>query len=111
MSVEGLIPAMIVDFDVVQPVDQLSERMNILKELATHFVIKKGSRHDTNQYGHLELWQAAKSVNEKPDSMYNPWTCLASAENGYTLACMSHLNDLIERSREVLVHESEENRK
>lgn len=71
----------------------------ILAFLATHFIVKVGPNKDKNQYGHLELWWAAKSVNEEPDASFNPWMMLGNAENSYSLAAMGELRGALDAAR------------
>lgn len=82
----------------------------LLKYLTTHFVVKNGPNNEKNQYGHLELWWAAKSVHEEPSAAYNPWMHLASAENSFNLAAMGDLRGVIEVAGE-LVRGDREDRK
>lgn len=79
-----------------------SEMQALLTELVTHFTIKDGLRKDKNQYGHLELWWAGKSVEEQPDALTNPWMLLASAENSYSLGRMGHLAGILDSARKLL---------
>lgn len=66
-----------------------------LEYLTTHFIVKDGPNAGTNQYGHLELWWAAKSVNEEPSAAYNPWMLLGEAQNSYSLVAMGELRGVI----------------
>lgn len=74
----------------------------ILEFLATHFIVKNGRNKDTNQYGHLELWWAAKSVNEEPSALYNPWMMLGDAQNSFSLAAMGELRGCLDAARNLL---------
>ena len=108
--IEGLKQAIAGDFGRVTIDGQVWVRDNcselaalraIVDDLATHFVVKDGPNKDKNQYGHLELWWAAKSVAEEASASYNPFMLLASAESSYSLACMNHLAGLIAAAREA----------
>jgi hypothetical protein len=63
----------------------------VLVVFTTHFVVKDGSNKERNQYGHLELWFAARSVHEEADAIRNPWMLIGSAEGSFSLACMNVL--------------------
>jgi hypothetical protein len=69
----------------------------VLEYLATHFVVKDGRNKEKNQYGHLELWWAGKSVHEEPGES-NPWMMLGNAANSYSLAAMGELQAVIRRA-------------
>lgn len=73
-----------------------------LEALCRHFIVKDGPNKDTNQYGDLDLWWAAKDVREKPDALYNPWMHLGNACNSFSLGAMGHLADVLAASREAL---------
>lgn len=79
----------------------MTER-EILEYLTTHFVVRNGRNNDKNQYGHLELWWAAKSVHEEASALYNPMMLLASAENSYSLCAMGELRGVIDEARKLL---------
>lgn len=79
----------------------MTER-ELLEYLTTHFVVKDGPNKDKNQYGHLELWWAAKSVHEESSALYNPWMLLGTAENSYSLAAMGDLRGVLEVARDML---------
>lgn len=81
----------------------MTER-DILEFLATHFIVKDGSNKDKNQYGHLELWWAAKSINEAPDASFNPWMMLGNAENSYSLVAMGELQGALNEARKTIGH-------
>lgn len=77
-----------------------------MEPFAKHFIVKPGPKAATNQYGHLELWWAASSVNDAPDAGKNPWMLLAAANNSYELAAMSELGGALEASRSALAGEA-----
>jgi hypothetical protein len=104
--IEGLKQAIAGDFGRVTIEGQVWTRepddaIKVVSDLATHFIVKDGPNKDKNQYGHLELWWAAKSVDEEPSASYNPFMLLASAENSYSLACMGHLAGILEAARKI----------
>jgi hypothetical protein len=78
----------------------MTER-EVLEFLATHFAVKVGPNKDRNQYGHLELWWAAKSVAEEGSALYNPWMMIGNAENSYSLAAMGELRGALDKARKL----------
>ena len=74
----------------------------ILEFLAVHFIVKAGPNKYKNQYGHLELWWAAKSINEEPNASFNPWMMLGNAEDSFSLAAMSELHGALAAARELM---------
>lgn len=85
---------------------RMTER-EILKFITTHFVVRNGPNKDTNQYGHLELWWAAKSVDDKPDALYNPMMLIGDAQNSYSLAAMGELRGAIDAARKLVLGNAE----
>lgn len=73
----------------------------LLNFLATHFIVKNGSNSEKNQYGHLELWWAAESVDVEPNAATNPWLLLTSAEGSYSLAALGELRGVLDEARKT----------
>lgn len=78
----------------------MTERQ-IVEYLANHFIVKPGANASESQYGHLELWFAAKSVYEKPHVLYNPWMMIGSASGSLSLVPMEEMRQLIGEAREA----------
>ncbi len=73
--------------------------LSAVEALARHFIVQDGPNAATSQYGHLELWWAAKSVTEPPDAMKNPWMMLGEARGSYSLAPMAELQGILQSLR------------
>ena len=84
-------------------VREIEKQRAALRAFAEHFEVKEGPKKNETQYGHLELWYAAKSVNEEADALHNPKMLMASAESSFSLACMNALGGALDNACGVLV--------